>query len=216
MYCRRCGTKLRDNVKFCPKCGASIRKKRKRTSFPKWGVFICIIAILLLGGAFSIARIVVPQLQEEKQDQQVVEDFLEAYTHLEEKRCAQLLYRTESVSDKQNFSDLQKLLAQGLNYEVTDVSQKKDYAVVEVKIENIDFSKVMERILEDHVDLSEKQFNQEVSTWIKKDSSPRREFICKVNVFKVGGERKIEITESFSNALLGGFPEYIALLMKGN
>lgn len=29
MYCRRCGAKLRDNVKFCPKCGTSIKKKKK-------------------------------------------------------------------------------------------------------------------------------------------------------------------------------------------
>ena len=24
MYCRFCGTKIPDNVKFCPKCGASL------------------------------------------------------------------------------------------------------------------------------------------------------------------------------------------------
>ena len=42
-----------------------------------------------------------------------------------------------------------------------------------------------------------------------------KEYECTANVYRTSDGRKIEMTVSLSNALLGGVPEYIASVAKG-
>ena len=36
MYCFRCGSKVRENEKYCPHCGADVLEELKRYSYPEF------------------------------------------------------------------------------------------------------------------------------------------------------------------------------------
>ena len=210
MICKYCGTEIKEKAESCPQCGKQLmpRKKRK-VSTKKRGLLIllCIIGIAILTYMFW-------QTKRGQEEKQIVSGFLDAYVQLDEKQCKELMLDEEATMDDQGLSNFQREMAKRLTYRITGFSEGEGYSIVEVEITNVDFQKIMDTILESGKTIDEERFEQTLQKMISDSESPKRKFECEVNVFAIDGKSKIEITESLSNALLGGLPEYIASVVK--
>ena len=38
MFCKKCGAKIKDGTKFCPKCGSPVSPAAYKKSPPKWAI----------------------------------------------------------------------------------------------------------------------------------------------------------------------------------
>ena len=47
-YCRHCGTRLTDNSKFCPECGAPLTEQAQARTKSYWGESILTLIVLLV------------------------------------------------------------------------------------------------------------------------------------------------------------------------
>lgn len=209
MVCKKCGTSVSRSDKFCPKCGNLLKKQKS-----KWKIvtiiLICILILGIIGGLF------IKEVYMGKESKKVVSEFLQSYQKLDEDKCEKYLYTNSMYPTEQKFSDLQKTLAKNIKFQIKGAKEKEKYTVVEVKITNVNFEKIMKTIIEEQIESEEKVENK-IENMISSGKEEKKEYMCNVNVYQVGEERKIEITESLSNALLGGFPEYVhSLIPKEN
>ena len=173
-------------------------------------VFLALFSLLAGGGA--AAGYGVHRFQQGKESRKAVSDFLDAYISLDEEKCAEHLYHPDMdiLEEEQGFSELQKSFAENISYKILGSSKEEAYDVVKVRIENTDFQALVEEILKENRDITEDQFEEMVMERVANSTGSVRKYECTVNVYSADGEKKIEMTDSFSNALLGGFPEYIA------
>lgn len=203
---------MKSNACFCPKCGKQQHRKQKRKR-----VWIILVTVILLAAGGMATCFAVLRFQEKRENQKIVSDFLEAYIALEEETSSEYLYQTDSdiLSEELAFSELQKSLAQKLSYEITGASLEEGYGIVNIRIKNTDFQALMEEIMRGTDEISEEEFENLVMEKIPNADSPAKEYECTANVYRTSDGRKIEMTVSLSNALLGGVPEYIASVAKG-
>lgn len=183
----------------------------RKKSFPskKW-LLICLgIILFIVITSYSFWK-----NNEGKEERQIVSAFMEAYTQNNEKKCKELISDENTTMSEQTFSDFQKETAKRVTYQILGFSQRENYSVVELKITNVDFRKMMDVLLESGKTIEETQFEYTLQNMLSDSEIPRREFECEVNVRQIEGEYKVEITESLSNALLAGVPEYIASLVR--
>lgn len=56
MFCKKCGAKIKDGTKFCPKCGSPVSPAAYKKSPPKWaiGAAVVVVAGILAVGIGSI------------------------------------------------------------------------------------------------------------------------------------------------------------------
>lgn len=186
-------------------------KSHKRKSHK--GPVIGIVAAAVLLVAAIAGGLFIWNVSVGKEEKRVVTDFLESYQKLDEEKCAEYLYEHNVYSEKQAFSQLQKSMAETMKFRITGVKKEDGYTVVKVKISNIDFETVMETVLDKNI-TQEENVETEIEKIIAGGEVKNKEYNCEVNVYQVENERKIEMTESLSNALLGGFPEYIHSLIQ--
>lgn len=213
MFCKNCGQEVREGAKFCTKCGrkmtdveGSYRKSYRGKSHKGAVIAIAVTLVSLL--AVIAGGLLIRNIYTGKEEKKAVADFLESYQKLDEEKCTEYLYTNNVYPQTQEFSQLQKRMAETMKFRITGVKKEEGYTVVKVKISNIDFENVMETILDNNM-TEEKAIETKVEEIITSGEAKIKEYSCEVNVYKVEDERKIEMTESLSNALLGGFPEYI-------
>ncbi len=112
------------------------------------------------------------------------------------------------------FEGFQAILAEPIKFEIKSVEVNKDYNIVNVVITNVDFGVVFEGLVNSddlHIDTTE-EIMDELEKRLQAKDAPMHEYEIAVKLDK---EQKIEMTSELSNALLGGYTQYIYELTEG-
>ena len=166
-----------------------------------FGVFL--MSVLLLSGCSS---------KEKEQCEEQVTKFLTAYQE-QDTECGEYLKGNEDDSAV-SFEGFQSILAKNITFEIDSVDVEDDYYVVTAIIENVDFGTVVENLANSN-DLNiqtKEDILQELEKCLQAKDAPKREFEVPI---RLDSEMKIEMTSELSNALLGGYTEYIYELTTG-
>lgn len=166
---------------------------------------------LLIGGLF-IFILCGCSSKEKEQCQEQVTAFLTAYQE-QDISCGKYLSRNKGAETVQ-FEGFQAVLAEPIKFEIKSVEVNEDYNVVNVIITNVDFGMVYDGLVSSddlQIDTIE-DIVLELEKRLREKDAPMREFEVAV---KVNKEQKIEMTSELSNALLGGYTQYIYELTEG-
>lgn len=145
-------------------------------------------------------------LKEEKQCKEQVTKFLTAY-QAQDVTCGEYLSGNEDDIPVQ-FEGFQSVLAKPIKFKIKSVEANKDYWIVDTVITNVDFGKVFEKLVnrEDlQIDTTD-GIIAELKKQLQAEDAPKRNFEVQIKLDK---EQKIEMTGELSNALLGGYTQYI-------
>lgn len=174
-------------------------------------VLLLIAAILVLTAGIVAALWFCRGAAQKKAAENAADQFMQAYIQQDGAGCEQLLLN--GGSEPLEFSDAQTVLSQTITYKILGSEQVDDDAVaVSLEIENVDFSEIMEGIT---ANLQGELAENDIVTAIEEAANQaenRKVYPCEVLVY-CGEEEKIVITSNFSNALLGGFNEYLTSLL---
>lgn len=165
---------------------------------------LCIVESILLCGCYG---------QEKEQCKEKVDAFLSAYQS-QESSCGQYLVSNDDENQIE-FDGYQAILADSLTYEIGSVDLGKDYDVVNIVIDNIDFGKVCESIVNNNADDFETsdEVTKVLLDVLQSDGVPMRKYEVAVKLVE---DHKIQMNNELSNALLGGYPQYIYELTTGD
>ena len=183
--------------------GNKMEKMRFIIKDLKNGLIIGGICLLMLCGCSS---------KTEKQCRENVEAFLQSYQSLDE-TCSEYLSKNEN-EEKTKFEGFQAFLAKQITYKINSVDVNEKNRTVEVKITNIDFKKIIEEFINKKTlnIASAEEFKNELIKKIQSKDAPKRKFNI---VIKLDDDCKIIMTSELSNALLGGYTQYINELIGG-
>lgn len=188
-YCRICG--FSDNLKE--------RVMRKTIKFL---LLISVLCVLGLCGCSS---------KEERQCQEQVKAFLTAYQE-QDTTCGKYLSGNED-NESVEFKGFQAILAEPVKFQIKSAEVNKDYNIVKVIVTNVDFGKVFEELVNDDLQVETREaIVTELEKRLQAEDAPMREFEISVKLDK---NQKIEMTSELSNALLGGYTQYIYELTEG-
>lgn len=166
----------------------------------------------LMMGALCVLILCGCSSKEKKQCKENVSAFLEAY-QAHNTTCGKYL----SGNDKDTnvaFEGFQSVLATPITFKIKSIEVNKEYNVVNVVITNVDFGAVFDGLVnEDFAVDSSENIALELEKRLQADDAPMREFEVPV---KLNEEHKIEMTSELSNALLGGYTQYIYELTEGD
>lgn len=142
----------------------------------------------------------------------VVEDFLTAYQMLDSRAGEYLANRTEEIQ----FLGVQALLAEQMTFSVEKAEKEDDGYLVTTQISTVDFKEIFESVVAS-VDetTSEEVVLAKLYDAIESGSSQTRTFEVEIPVQKYDEDYKIELTAELSNALFGGYNEYLSVLTGG-
>lgn len=176
-------------------------KKQKKSNF-KNCMIIC-FCLLMLCGCSSKTK---------KQCKENTEAFLQSYQSLDE-TCGEYLSKNEN-EEKIEFEGFQAFLAKQITYKINSVDVNEENRTVEVEITNIDFKKIIEEFINKKTlnIASAEEFKNELVKKIQSKDAPKRKFNI---VIKLDDDCKIIMTSELSNALLGGYTQYINELIEG-
>lgn len=161
----------------------------------------------------ALAVICIPNLcgcssEDEEQSRETVSAFLTAYQE-QDPACGEYLADNEE-GDAVSFEGFQGDLAAPLSFEINSVDSEEDGYTVNVVITNVDFGAVLESMEADSFEpSSSEELLQELENRLCAENAVTREFEVPVSVTR---DQKIEMTSHLSNALLGGYTEYISNL----
>lgn len=171
--------------------------------------FNYLIVVLL-----SILCIVLPGCSSKDAEtcESVVEDFLTAYQMLDSSAGNYLANRTEEI----RFNGVQAQLAEQMTFSVEKAKKKDEGYLVATQISTVDFKEVFESVAAS-VDetVSEEEILDKLYSAIGSESPQIKTFSVEIPVQKYGKDYKIELTPELSNALFGGFNEYLSELTGG-
>ena len=162
-----------------------------------------LISTVLLSGCSS---------KEKEQCEEQVMGFLTEY-QAQNSECGKYLAGSEDDSTI-NFEGFQSILAESITFEIDSVKIEDEYNVVNTVIRNVDFGTVFEGLAnseELNIETTE-GIMLELEKRLEAEDAPEREFEVPIRLDK---EMKIEMTSELSNALLGGYTEYIYELTTG-
>lgn len=150
--------------------------------------------------------------EDPEQCQQFLAQFLDDY-HNKEPEANEFLIN--GGSEEMSFDGFQGILAESFTYEIGSVDMSYTVPYVSVKITNIDFKKILETYIESLGDKDAASADAVVNSLtdlLAASDRPMRTFECSVPVYYLDeeGGLKIEMTEELSNALTGGFAEFIS------
>lgn len=146
--------------------------------------------------------------EEKEQSKETVSAFLTAYQK-QDPACGEFLVGNEE-GEAVSFEGFQGVLATPLSFKINSVDSEKDGCTVNVVITNVDFGAVLESIESDSFEpSSSEELLQELKNRLCAEDAVTREFEVPVSVTQ---DQKIEMTSHLSNALLGGYTEYISNL----
>ena len=91
-----------------------------------------------------------------------------------------------------------------------------DGYLVNVKINNVDFQAVFEEIIEEYtINDTEEDILKKLSYKLEDESAKRKDFKVEILIQQTGDAYEIILTPELSNALLGGYNEYLTSLTGG-
>lgn len=140
-----------------------------------------------------------------------VEEFLTAYQSLDRDANQYLANKIEEIE----YNGIQALLAEQITFSVNNIKKYENGSyVVTTQITNIDFKEAFETATKDvNEETSADVIIEKVYEIVKSDSAPYRDFTVEIKLNKYGSEYKIELTAELSNALFGGYNEYLSELI---
>lgn len=118
-------------------------------------------------------------------------------------------------SDTIEFNDLNSLFADYFTFTITDVKVNESEYIVSVEARNIDAEKVFDKIMETNEDYETETdilnaFKHEVNS----NQDNLKYFSCEFYVVANESGLQIVMTEELSNAMYGGFNEYVNKLIE--
>jgi hypothetical protein len=150
--------------------------------------------------------------KEKKRCKENVNSFLSKYQK-SDPTCGSFL--SSENDDEIKFEGYQKIFAQSITYKIKKVNIDKEKKTVEVIINNIDFRTVCNNLFEDlekNSNLDSKDVDLLLEKELTLEDVPMKEYTV---LFLLDENDKIQLTSEVSNALLGGYPEYIYNLTTG-
>lgn len=139
----------------------------------------------------------------------VVEDFLTSYQMLDSGAGEYLANRTEEIQ----FNGVQALLAEQMTFSVEKAKKKDEKYLVTVQISTVDFKETFESVASSVDEItSEEEILDKLYNAIGSEFHQIKTFSVEIPVQKYGEDYKIELTAELSNALFGGFNEYLSEL----
>lgn len=142
-----------------------------------------------------------------------VQTFLEGYQSLDGSIGE---YLADYEENNLEFNGFQSMLAQQMTFKIGKVELSDDGYLVNVKISNVDFQAVFEEIIEEYTfDDTEEDILKKLGNKLEDESAKRKDFEVEILVQQEGDIYKIILTPELSNALLGGYNEYLASLTGG-
>ena len=164
-----------------------------------WLAALVVICIPVLCGC---------SFEEEKQSRETVSAFLTAYQE-QDPACGEYLVGNEE-GEAVSFEGFQGVLASPLSFEINSVDSEAGGYTVNVVITNVDFGAALESMEADFFEpFSREELLQELKKRLCAEDATTREFEVQVPVTQ---DQKIEMTSHLSNALMGGYTEYISNL----
>ena len=168
----------------------------------KKNLMICGLCVLMLCGCSS---------KEKEQCKANVSAFLEAY-QTKDTTCGKYLSGSEKDANVE-FEGFQSALADSITFKIKSVEENKESNIVNVVITNVDFKAVFEDLVNDDLKVdSTESVVLELEKRLQADDAPMREFEVPV---KLNEDQKIEMSSELSNALLGGYTQYIYEITEG-
>lgn len=160
----------------------------------------------------SIIEDFLTEYQDAKTCESIVEDFLTAYQMLDSNAGNYLANRTEGI----RFNGLQAQLAEQMTFSVEKAKKKDEGYLVTTQISTVDFKETFESVATS-IDktASEEEILDKLYDAIGAETPQIKTFSVEIPVQKYGKDYKIELTPELSNALFGGFNEYLSELTGG-
>ena len=142
-----------------------------------------------------------------------VQNFLEGYQSLDGSIGE---YLADYDKDTFKFIGFQSILAQQMTFKIGKVERSADGYLVNVKISNVDFRAVFEEIIEEYtVGDTEENILKKLRNKLEDESAKRKDFDVEILIQQTGDTYEIILTPELSNALLGGYNEYLTSLTGG-
>ena len=154
--------------------------------------------------------------------QEALKAFLDAY---QAKDPSANVFLINGGEESLTYNGFQGMLASSFTYEVGDVDMSDTVPYVSVVITNTDFKAILENYLgsldsghttladtDSKKEVSQDQIVEDLTALLEAESRPERTFTCLVPVYYLNEEDglKIEMTQDLSNALTGGFAEFVS------
>ena len=170
---------------------------------------------VVAAAAFLIKSIVTPNNQKDEMNkiaESTVSEFLTAYQR-KDSAAGKYMTITSIGNHEIKYDGLQGMVAEKLTYNI--VSSKRDIEeneiiYVTVDIKNLNLPEIFATIemSEDDPD----QLLENLYELIKADNAPQKPYNCIIAVQQYPSGMRIELNAELSNALFGGFNEYLASL----
>lgn len=170
-------------------------------------IYICLfVLIFALTGCGS-------SNDEELEIKDSVQTFLEGYQSLDGSIGE---YLAEYDKSNLQFNGFQSILAQQMTFEIGKVEHSDDGYLVNAKISNVDFQAAFEEIIEEYtVDDTEEDILKKLCIKLGDESAKRKDFEVEIVIQQIKDVYEIILTPELSNALLGGYNEYLTSLIGG-
>lgn len=137
-------------------------------------------------------------------------DFLTAYHEKKEDLADYFQY-----SDPIEFSDLNELFADNFSFTITDVKEKESEYIVSVQAKNIDVGRVFDKLIETNEGFeTETDILNAIEYEVNSNRGNFKDYPCEFYVVANGSSLQIVMTEELSNAMYGGFNEYLDKLIE--
>lgn len=151
---------------------------------------------------------------EDMEIKKVTKDFLLGYQDLDEKIGQYLVgYDNDDII---KYNGFQAILARKMTFKIGKIEYIDNTYLVNLKINNVDFQVAFEEVLEElTIDDTEDDVIKKLSDRLEADFAKRKEFELSIPVQQVNDTYKIVLTSELSNALLGGYNEYLTTLTGG-
>lgn len=168
-------------------------------------ILVFVLILLLVGCGKSN--------DEELEIKDTVQTFLESYQSLDGSVGE---YLADYNENNLQFNGFQSILAQQMTFKMGKVDYSDDGYLVNVKISNVDFQAVFEEIIEEYtVDDTEEDILKKLSNKLEDESAKRKDFEVEILIQQTEDAYEIILTPELSNALLGGYNEYLTSLTGG-
>lgn len=167
--------------------------------------------ILLLACLFSFSGC---HSEEADMSQKAVWQFLTLYQAQDSSAGA---YIADRMDEEMEFNGFQSVLADRLSFEIQKSKKEDENYIVSVLINNVDFQAAFEELSQE-INLSsvtESEILEQLKAKLQSENAEMKEFEVDVPVRKDGEGYKLVLTSELSNALFGGYNEYLTSLTGG-
>ncbi len=144
--------------------------------------------------------------------EEYLEDFLVSYKNKDENLSK--YFSKQSNSEDVDYSGFQGLFCEQLDFKIIETRKNSEdkFETVYFTVTNVDFKSVFDDMMDElGQDASTTEYMSHLERQMKSKDCKKRKFECETQVF-LGDEKMIIVSESLSNALFGGFNEYLSEL----